>query len=200
MLCGVPIPFDFSPSRIIIRPSRRELSPMPVQHKNIRLHPASYVGQSSYFVTLCCAARHPVFANPERATWLVENLRKQSVAYLFGVHAYCAMPDHLHALLTGLDPKSNLLSFLRTFKQTTGHEYLHQFHRVLWQKKFYDHVLRPRDNAARIAGYIWMNPVRKGICEDPRDYPYSGSSMFDWKKAISPVESWVPDWKTKAPA
>jgi len=110
------------------------------------------------------------------------------------------MPDHFHVLLTGLDPNSNLLSFLRNLKQTTGHEYLKRFHNVLWQKKFYDHILRPWDNAARIAGYIWMNPVRKGICDDPQDYPYSGSFMFDWKKAISPVESWVPDWKTKAPA
>jgi putative transposase len=173
---------------------------MPIRHKNIRLDPARYIGQSSYFVTLCCASRRPVFARPDLALWLIEHLREQSVAYRFAIHAYCVMPDHVHALGTGLDLRSNLLSFLRNLKQTTGHEYLNRFRRTLWQKKFHDHILRPRDSAARIAGYIWMNPVRKGICADPRDFPYSGSFTLDWKKATSSMESWTPDWKAKAPA
>jgi putative transposase len=181
-------------------PSLREASGMPFPHKNIRLHRLRYLGQSSYFVTLCCAGRRPVFANSTNAAWLVEILHKQSIAHRFAVHAYCVMPDHFHALVSGLDRTSSLLPFIKNLKQTTSREYQRKFQEALWQKKFHDHILRPRDSAAGVAGYIWMNPVRKGLCRDAREYPYSGSLTTDWKKTIFPVEAWAPDWKATAPA
>ncbi|MGO9591856.1 MAG: REP-associated tyrosine transposase [Candidatus Acidiferrales bacterium] len=173
---------------------------MPFPHKNIRLHPANYLGERSYFVTLCCASRRPVFTNAKNAAWLIEILRGQSTAHGFAVHAYCAMPDHFHALAAGLNPASDLLAFVKNLKLTTSLEYRARFRKTLWQKKFYDHILRPHDNAMRVACCIWMNPVRKGLCADPEQYPYSGSFTMDWKKGISPVETWTPEWKEKAPA
>jgi putative transposase len=185
---------------------------MPFQHKNIRLNRTNHLGQRAYFVTICCAGRRRVFANSRNAAWLIEALRKQAGAHRFAVGAYCAMPDHLHALVTGLEPTSDLLSFVKHFKQSTAREYGGRrqrrppekqggrykttFQTVLWQKKFYDHILRPRDNADGVAGYIWFNPVRKGLCMDPREYPYSGSFMFDWTKAIIAAKAWIPEWKT----
>jgi hypothetical protein len=53
------------------------------------------------------------------------------------------------------------------------------------QKGFYDHILRPDDNADAVAWYIFNNPVRKGLVNDARDWPHSGSWMFDWKKAVT---------------
>lgn len=141
-----------------------------------------------------------MFANSTHAAWLVEILRKQSIAHRFAVHAFCVMPDHFHALVSGLDPTSSLLPFIKNLKLTTSREYRKKFGEELWQKKFHDHILRPQDNAAGVAGYIWMNPVRKGLCGDAREYPYSGSWTADWKKTIFPVKSWEPDWKGKAPA
>jgi len=173
---------------------------MPFPHKNIRLHPANYLGQRSYFITLCCASKRRVFAKSKMAIWLIEILRQQSTAHHFAVHAYSVMPDHLHALVSGLATASDLLAFVKNLKLTTSIEYRTRFRKTLWQKKFYDHILRPKDNAMRIAGYIWMNPVRKGLCEHPEQYPHSGSFTMDWKKGLSPLETWTPDWKEKAPA
>jgi REP element-mobilizing transposase RayT len=83
---------------------------------------------------------------------------------------------------------------LATVAATTAKPAIHP----LWQKKFHDHILRERDNAIGVAGYIWMNPVRAGICADPRDYPHSGSFVItDWKKQFLPAEQWAPDWKAK---
>jgi putative transposase len=173
---------------------------MPFPHKNIRLHPANYIGQRSYFVTLCCASKRPVFAKSKNASWLIEILRQLSIARGFAVHAYCAMPDHFHTLVAGLHPTSDLLAFIKNLKVTTSLEYRAHFKKTLWQKKFYDHILRPNDNAMRVAGYIWLNPVRKGLCAAPEQYPHSGSFTMDWKKGISPVATWTPEWKEKAPA
>jgi REP element-mobilizing transposase RayT len=173
---------------------------MPPRRKPIRLHPARYVGQNSYFITFCCHRRRPVFSDSRVATWFVGKLRETSTAFHFAIRAYCLMPDHFHALVSGLADSSDLLAFVKQLKQTTGHDYYARRHHTLWQKRFFEHILRPSDNAAAIAGYIWMNPLRKGLCKDMRDYPYSGSFIVDWKNEVAPLGEWVPHWKPKRPA
>ncbi|HEX4003192.1 MAG TPA: transposase [Candidatus Acidoferrales bacterium] len=173
---------------------------MSFMHKNVRLPAFRYRGTRWYFVTLCCAARRRVFGSPEWASRIVAHLRAEATAYRFAIHAYCAMPDHLHVLARGDEANSDLLAFVKNFNQKTDHEFRVGFHRDLWQKKFYDRILRQTDSVERVAGYIWLNPVRAGICEDPREYPHSGSFTMDWKKGFAPVEKWVPPWKGKAPA
>jgi len=198
---------------------------MPYPRKNIRLQSGYYLGQKPHFVTICCQNRERLIRNPVRAAWLIDVLRRESATRGFEVFAYCVMPDHFHVLATGTGPDSDLLEFIEAFKRTSSYEYSTKMqgrgrtaptekraHRsratvastqatsksapgVLWQKKFYDHILRERDNFAGVAEYIWMNPVRAGICTDPCEYPYSGSFVTDWKKAIAPVDTWVPDWK-----
>jgi putative transposase len=107
------------------------------------------------------------------------------------------MPDHLHALIFGLDSVSDMLVLMKSLKQKTAYEFQRGFRQPLWQKKFYAHILRPKDSPAGVAPYIWMNPVRKGLCKSPLDYPFSGSFAIDWKTIISPSEAWMPPWKPK---
>ena len=173
---------------------------MPFPRKHIRLNPAMYVGQSWYFVTMCSVGRRRVFANSCNAIDVVEAVRKHSIAHWFAVHAYCVMPDHFHGLFSGMEPASDLLAFVKNIKKTTSCAYRVRRGETLWQKKFYDHILKARDNPAGVAAYIWMNPVRKGLCSDARDYPFSGSFTLDWKTAIAPAEPWTPAWKKKMPA
>jgi putative transposase len=130
-----------------------------------------------------------VFANPKQASWIINELRQQAASHSFSVHAYCAMPDHLHALVLGLEPASDLLIFLKDLKQKTAYEFERKLRHVLWQKKLYDHILRQTDSVERVAGYIWMNPVRKGLCDHPEEYPYSGSFVVEWKRAVAPIET-----------
>ncbi len=173
---------------------------MDYPHRNIRLHPSKYRGMRWHFVTLCCAGRRRVFANAERASWIVDELRQQATARGFAVHSYCAMPDHLHGLVKGMDAASDLLVFMKSLKQKSAFEFRRRYHRDLWQKKFYDHILRQKDSVARVSAYIWMNPVRAGLCKGPQEYPFSGSFVVDWKREMAPGEAWVPPWKDKAPA
>lgn len=43
----------------------------------------------------------------------------------------------------------------------------------LWQINYYEHVLRSDEATESVAQYILDNPVRKGLAEDFRDYPFS---------------------------
>jgi REP element-mobilizing transposase RayT len=168
---------------------------MEFAHKNIRLRPESYRGTRLIFITLCCEAKKSVFADGERAWWLIDCVRKEAQASRFAVHAFCVMPDHFHALVQGLDRSSDLLDFVKTLKQKTAFQHRQRLGEVLWQKKFFDHIVRSQDSWERVAWYIWMNPVRKGLCAHAQDYPFSGSFTMDWKGAGRPSSLWHPVWK-----
>lgn len=172
---------------------------MAFRHKNIRFAKTHYLGQRWYFVTICCHENRPVFVDARRANRLIETLRQQAAANQFAVHAFCVMPDHFHALVLGLDEASDLLLFVRRIKLATTREFCRASKRSLWQKKFYDHVLRPGDSPERVATYIWMNPVRKGLCRSVSEYPYCGSFVLDWKEPPAAVQPWLPPWKEKSP-
>jgi putative transposase len=42
----------------------------------------------------------------------------------------------------------------------------------VWQRGFSDHRIRDEEDYRIHAGYIHGNPVRKGLCQIPAEYPY----------------------------
>jgi putative transposase len=167
--------------------------------KNIRLPAADYLGRREYFFTLCFHNRRHLGQNTRIAQWLIARLRQHANKRNFFVHAYCIMPDHMHLLAVGAKDDSNAVAFIESFKQETAHGFSKRTHRRLWQFKYYDHILRYRDSTEGVAWYIWMNPVRKGICRAPAEYPFLGSfTEFGSKllQSFTPLE-WRPLWKTQ---
>jgi putative transposase len=173
-----------------------QISNIAVPPKNIRLRQDQYTGVRLYFVTVCCHKRRSAFENSETACSAIEILRETASHHRFEVHAYCFMPDHLHILAEGATHQSNLIEFVHRFKQSTAFAYRQKYCKVLWQSRFYDHILRFGEAVHDVAWYVWLNPVRQGLCRNPYDYPFSGSLSFSWKSEESRnVEKWVPPWK-----
>ena len=109
------------------------------------------------------------------------------------------MPDHIHFLCEGLLDTSDLVRFVNAFKQRTAYEFRKTHASRLWQMRYYDHILRPKEVIEDVACYIWWNPVRKGLCGGPHLYPLSGSQTIDWMKHSSSRTDWTPPWKPKTP-
>jgi putative transposase len=169
---------------------------MNFTRKAHRLDPQEYFGQKWSFVTMCCKDRNPIFRNDDRAAWIVEMLRSESILNHYLVDAYCVMPNHMHFLVLGNAPTSSLLAFAKSFKQKTAYAYQQETGLRLWQKNYYDHVLRASEKSKEVAAYIWLNPVRKGLCKNFEEYPFSGSFIRPWK--TSPlVAAWTPPWKQR---
>jgi len=105
------------------------------------------------------------------------------------------MPDHVHLLAEGLQPRSDLIQFMRAIKLKTSTPFERKTGNALWQKKFYDHILRNSDAPDAVAWYIWMNPVRANICRHPEKYPFSGSLTGKWPQTRQPAVEWLPPWR-----
>jgi putative transposase len=165
------------------------------ERKNIRLPRTQYVGRNTYFLTLCCEDRRPIFRDASHASSIVQALETIAESKSFLVHAYCVMPDHVHLVVEGSRDDSDLERFAKTFKQVTAYQHKRESGERLWQTRFYDHILRGTDSLDAVAWYAWLNPVRVGLCSDARIYPYSGSLTVDWNGKAQSEKRWVPQWK-----
>jgi len=165
------------------------------ERKTIRLGHSRYLGRNIYFLTFCCEGRKRVFENADRALWIVETLRKISEKEGFLVHAYCVMPDHVHVVVEGASDESDSGKFVKAFKQATAFHYKRDTGERLWQKKYYDHILRSSDSLDAVMWYVWLNPVRAGSYAEARSYAHSGSFTMDWNGRARGDKEWVPPWK-----
>ena len=96
----------------------------------------------------------------------------------FALLAYCFMPNQLHLLVEGLREHSDLRQFVTEFKRRSGFQFRKTDRWLLWQAGYYERVLRSDEAARDVATYIIQNPVRAGLVEDPRRYPFLGSDVY----------------------
>jgi len=167
------------------------------QRKANRLPLLRYFGRQLYFVTVCSQNRRKLFKNADLNRRLTTLLHKKCSKHGFGLYAYCFMPDHVHLQLVGLSDDANLQAFVRAFKGTATTVARGFGVRNLWQKGFYDHVLRPGEGVDSVAWYIFHNPVRAGLIEDWKQWPFSGSAIVKWKHIAEPVRMSSPSWKDR---
>ena len=133
-----------------------------------RLTSFSYEGSYAYHLILNTRGGLPSFEEGCLVAVCLECLAASASRYGFQIVAYCFMPAHLHLLVAGAHD-APLVRFVQHFKQATGHR-----HSGLWQRSYYDHILRQEEDLEDVARYIWANPVRAGMVDNVLAYPYSG--------------------------
>jgi putative transposase len=163
-----------------------------MSRRPLRLATFSYVGFHRYSLTFCTKHRRPIFTVPHLIDEALEEISRTAAAHGFAVLAYCFMADHLHLLVEGTSDTSNLVAFSNEMKQRTAYRYRRREDGALWQKGYFDHVLRDDETTLAAVRYILANPVRAGLVQEPHDYPFSGSLVFDrvqldelWQNAVN---------------
>jgi len=144
--------------------------------KKIHLKGFNYtVGNHVYFITICTAGKKPYLKDAGIAGVIVDGMefrRKGKEIILF---CYCVMPDHVHMLLSlAQGYNKTLIDWVSDFKRYSAKS-IKVAHGIehLWQKNFYDHVVRNDESLIKVAEYIVNNPVRKGMASEWKEYPYS---------------------------
>jgi putative transposase len=144
--------------------------------RRLRLNHFAYRSHAHvYFIAICTVNREPYFSDGEMAEVIEEELKLRMERREIKLSCYCIMPDHLHLLLSLTDeyPKK-LQDWISAFKRYTTKIIGESYNvRPLWQKNFYDHVVRGEKSLVETARYIIHNPVRKGIVTQWEEYPFS---------------------------
>ncbi len=83
--------------------------------------------------------------------------------------SYVVMPNHFHGLVVFTQNAPQPLgSIIGAFKSITTHQYIvgvkengwPAFDKKVWQRNYYEHIVRDEVSLARIREYIVMNPLR----------------------------------------
>jgi len=164
-------------------------------HPRHRLLRPYYLGQRTYFLTICTGRRAKLLTEERIARPLIVVMHEQFRRKGFSVYAYCLMPDHCHILAAGLAETCVLSEAVRAFKGVSTATARCLGIRNLWQRDYYDHILRSQESIDAAASYIFENPVRAGLVKDQHDWPFSGSFVLEWKNFDSPSSKFVPPWK-----
>ena len=153
-----------------------------------RLESFDYLGFYRYFLTICTFNRMRVFVEDEAVRLVMVELARTSNDERFAVIAYCFMPDHIHLLAEGTHPASDFREFARIFKQRSAFRWKERHGSALWQRSYYEHVLRNEEDTIGVARYLLENPVRAGLVERPEDYPYLGSLTVSVRELLYSVQ------------
>jgi putative transposase len=146
---------------------------------------------ASYFFTVVTEQRRPIF----RDAWVValfeSSLARIRVRHHFDVEAYVILPDHIHFIWTLPNGDANFSMRWRLIKEAFTKSYLRdqlapkrsasrqsKGEQAIWQRRFWEHVIRDERDYASHVDYIHYNPVRHGHARAVRDWPHS--SFFNW--------------------
>lgn len=142
--------------------------------RSVRLKEFDYSLPYAYFVTSRCFESRPFFKNEDLAKETVSALLELRSKFSFRLFVYCLMPDHLHLLLSPDEGKISITKLMQIFKGKTTHIlWKYGFKGKLWQKSYYDHVMRTYEDLHETVKYILYNPVRANLVVNPLEYPFS---------------------------
>ncbi|HZV34534.1 MAG TPA: transposase [Verrucomicrobiae bacterium] len=108
---------------------------------------------------------------------LVAGAIKFHVGLRFELHAWCVMPNHVHAVLRPLT-NWTLSQILKGWKGYSGREANRLLKRTgnsFWQVESFDHLIRDDDDLHRCRQYTIMNPVNAGLCRSPEEWKWSSA-------------------------
>lgn len=134
-----------------------------------------------YFITTVTKYRAPLLCDNID---LIKTAFKHSYNETpFRLISWVVLPDHLHLIL---DPKrSNPADIMQRFKMSFGQNYRKRYglrSGPIWQKRYWDHVIRNERDLINHLIYIYYNPIKHGYVENPEKWPHASSHRFSNKE------------------
>jgi REP element-mobilizing transposase RayT len=167
----------FKPARIGASPSRRN---------SLRLPDYDYTTSGAYFVTVCIKERKCILGEIRdgemRSNCLGRIIEKTWVHLPQHYPAtvldeFILMPNHIHGLLWLSTSANNLSEVIRGFKTFSAkriNQTLGTPGRPVWQRGFYDHVVRSEHALTKIRTYILNNPAQWHLDRENPDTTRAG--------------------------
>ena len=148
------------------------------------------VSGGCYFFTLVTRDRAPLFSGPAEVQILRAAMRRVMHSRPFGVEAMVVLPDHLHCIWQLPVGDADFSGRWREIKKAVSR----RFGTPVWQRRFWEHLIRDADDWRRHLDYIHFNPVKHGLAARPAAWPWSS-----FRRCVA--RGWYhPDWGATEPA
>lgn len=132
----------------------------------------------TYFVTSDTWERRALFRTESWTRLFFKTLLSyRGRSYL--LHEFVLMPDHFHLLITPTTALERAIQMVKGGFSYRARKELGSCAEI-WQRGFSDHRIRDGVDYETHVHYIHLNPVKRGLCLHPSEYPYS-SAYPGWK-------------------
>uniref|UniRef100_UPI00405617D1 REP-associated tyrosine transposase n=1 Tax=Candidatus Electronema sp. TaxID=2698783 RepID=UPI00405617D1 len=141
----------------------------------------------TYFFTVVTFRRQTFLCDEPVRTALRQAIERTRQEHPFTIEAMVLLPDHLHCIWT-LPPDDAAFglrwSMIKRFVTQHCAAALHRpewltasmrqrKEATLWQRRFWEHLLRDEQDYARHVDYIHYNPVKHGWAQAVAEWPWS---------------------------
>jgi len=137
-----------------------------------------------FFVTTHFASAVLPIAHSEYVI-ILQSLAEARLHRKFLLLAYCLMPTHLHLLVAPSD-EDRLSGVMREIKIRSAKRMraARPKQKTLWQARYFDRIMRHRQELSETLDYIHLNPVKDGLVKSPDRWPWS--SWPGWQTGGNP--------------
>jgi REP element-mobilizing transposase RayT len=163
--------------------------------RSIRLPEYDYSQVGAYFVTICTYNRECLFGNIEDGKLIlneygkivcVEWIKTGEIRFNVQLDEYVIMPNHIHGIIAivgahcnvplqpqierfGQSTRNSIPTIIKLFKSTTTKQ-INQIRNTpsipVWQRNYYEHVIRDDKDLCRIREYIQNNSLQWDMDEN----------------------------------
>ena len=158
---------------------------------------------ATFFFTVVTNFRRPILTGSAALEFLRTAFREERAHHTFEIDAIVILPDHLHCLwvLPENDTRFSMrwsaikgrftALFLSAGGTETGRSESRRKRgeRGIWQRRFWEHVIRDEVDYERHLDYIHYNPVKHDLARCPHEW--SHSSFAKWVRQGAYDADWM---------
>jgi len=154
----------------------------------------------TYFFTVVTFNRIKIFTHPKNVALLRSAIKEVMQKHPFKIDAFVLLPDHLHCIWTLPQNDSDFSTRWRLIKSCFSRNFNHRdvgwvevrnptndsrsiFRQMkkekpIWQRRFWEHLIRNQKDLNQHVEYIHYNPVKHGLTKSPIDWAYSSFHRY----------------------
>jgi len=145
---------------------------------------------ATFFFTVVTHEREKILCGKENILLINEAFEQVGLKYPFAVDAFVFLPDHIHCLWTLPENDNDYSRRWRLIKSYFSKQCQNSHARLLtpsrlrkgeqafWQRRFWEHTIVDEADFVSHVDYIHYNPVKHGLANSPKDWPYSSFHRY----------------------
>ena len=165
-----------------------------------------FVEGATYFFTVVTFNRLPLLTTDEGRAILHDAWLEVQGRFPFRTVAVCLLPEHLHCIWSLPEGEAGYPLRWKEIKRLFTRSYLalvgpgeerntsrlKQGEAAIWQRRYWEHLIRDEQDLRRHEDYIHYNPVKHGLVQRVVDWPWSSFHRYvrmgyyerDWGGAL----------------
>ena len=142
--------------------------------------PHLFLPNTLYMLTASIYQNEPLIQSPDRKLQWAESFLKSAEIYKWEIVAWVVLHNHYHAIVQSPEKAKTLSKFIGSTHKYTARRWNEEEQlsgRKVWWN-YWDTCIRSEREYYNRLRYIFWNPVKHGLTENPGDYSFSNYKEF----------------------